>query len=229
MTLAHETFVTRRFDALEGRFRTTVADDDVRLQAVRSALRIKPGSRILDLGCGKGRFATHLQDCGAEVIGLDASAAMLASASGIARVRASATSLPFADNTFDGLYAIELFEHLPPRAISRAIREMARVLVPGSTALVIDKNRAALDSTRTWLPASLVKRIDEYRGHWMYGPSDPVRERWFSPYGFARRMAQSFAEVHVHFLLRPIEARHAIFRRWPAARLLVAWTGVAYR
>ena len=79
------------------------------------------GRRVLDLGCGKGRFATRLAESGAEVVGIDLSAAMLAEAKGLARVRGSARRLPFASATFDAVVAVEVFEHLaddrrgPPR------------------------------------------------------------------------------------------------------------------
>ena len=47
------------------------------------ALEPLVGKRILDLGCGKGRFARALQGLGAQVVGLDLSAAMLAEATGV--------------------------------------------------------------------------------------------------------------------------------------------------
>ena len=49
------------------------------LSTVRRAVRLPPGSRIADVGCGTGRFSTGLADAYASrVIGLDRSAKMLA-------------------------------------------------------------------------------------------------------------------------------------------------------
>ncbi len=93
---ASERYVAARFDALEARFKPSVPPDDVRLRAVLEALGPLSGRRVLDLGCGKGRFARHFQAAGAEVIGIDPSLGMLRQADGIHRVQASARRLPLA-------------------------------------------------------------------------------------------------------------------------------------
>ena len=56
---------------------------------------LAPGTRVADLGCGKGRFSRTLSVLGARVVGLDLSAAMLREATGVDRVRGSARRLPF--------------------------------------------------------------------------------------------------------------------------------------
>src|SRR5205085_1976365 len=96
MTALHEAAVSGRFDALEARFKDEVLPDDGRLLALFEALGRLAGRRVLDLGCGKGRFAAHLATRGAKVVGLDRSAAMLARAMDLERVRGSARRLPFA-------------------------------------------------------------------------------------------------------------------------------------
>lgn len=58
----------------------------------------------------------------------------------------------------------------------------------------------------------------------MYPAGGPVRERWFSPRGFAGRMRGVFDEVKTEFLLAPEESRRAIFRLVPRTRLMVLWT-----
>ena len=220
-----EAFVARRFDELAHRFRESVDAQDIRLRAVVEGLRLAPGMRLLDVGCGKGRFARRLADHDADVWGLDPSFAMLGSGGALPRVRATARRIPFAADTFDGAFAIEVFEHLDPRALDDALAELARVVRPGGHVVIIDKNRAALDANRPWLPAACVKWIDERRGLWMYAPGDPARERWFGAAGLARRLARHLAEVHWDFLLRPQEARHRVFRARPSTRLLIAWSG----
>ena len=74
----HEATVAGRFDSLTGRFKADVAADDARLLAIVERLSPLAGRLILDVGCGKGRFARRLGERGAQVIGLDASAGMLA-------------------------------------------------------------------------------------------------------------------------------------------------------
>ena len=66
----------------------------------------QPGERILDLGCGDGQLTSKIAASGAEVVGVDASAAMIASAQGKgidARV-CNAESLPF-EAEFDAVFS----------------------------------------------------------------------------------------------------------------------------
>ena len=242
----HEAEVAAPFDQLEDRFKSAVADDDVRLRALRASLNrvhtahpsgdLVGGAhptrylgplrslRVLDLGCGKGRFAAALAADGAEVIGLDRSAAMLASARGLDRVLASARRLPFASASIDGVVAVEVFEHLPVRAIGEVLREVRRVLRPGGIVAIVDKNAGSWNAQRRWLPNVLVKWIDEERGRWMYPSGGPVRERWFWPHAFAARLRRAFAEVRVEYLLSPSEADCWLFRLVPSARVMTLWS-----
>jgi ubiquinone/menaquinone biosynthesis C-methylase UbiE len=225
MTLLHERHVIERFDLFADRFRDSVEPEDHRVGAIVDALVIARGTRVLDLGCGKGRFARHLIARGTEVVGLDASTRMLAQGRGLDRVRGSALRLPFASGSFGGAFAVEVFEHLPRAAIPTALREMARVLAPGAQVAIVDKNALALDARRPWLPKLAVKWIDERRGLWMYEPDGPVRERWFVPSRLARLLRDAgFEDVCTRFLLAPDESRRAIFRRVPIARLMALWS-----
>lgn len=227
MTLAHERYVAARFDAMEARFRPDVGREDYRLGPIVRALGGVAGLRLLDLGCGKGRFGRHLAALGAEVVGLDSSPGMLGQARGLGRVLGSAWRLPFGSRRFDGVIAIEVFEHLPRLGVEAALREIRRVLRPGGRLLVADKNRFALDARRPWLPKLAVKWVDERRGLWMYPPGGPVRERWFGPGALARSLRRGFGRVEVEFLLSPEEAGRAVFRRIARARLMTLWTARA--
>jgi 2-polyprenyl-6-hydroxyphenyl methylase/3-demethylubiquinone-9 3-methyltransferase len=223
MIASHEAVVASRFDALHERFKATVDDDDYRLRAILAALGSMQGRRVLDLGCGKGRFARKLQAEGASVVGMDVSAAMLAGAGGVVRVRASARRLPFAARSFDSVLAVEVIEHMDRRAQRAAIAEARRVLTPKGSLVIVDKNLAALNTRRPWLPALAVKRIDEQRGLWMYPPNGPVRERWFWPAGMRAELRRWFAEVRIVRLLAPAEEGRWVFRRLPATRLMTLW------
>ena len=222
MTVCHEAEVAAQFDRQQQRFKSTVAVDDVRLSALKDRLEPLSGRRVLDLGCGKGRFARPLAEAGAELIGIDLSAAMLADARGIARVRGSARRLPFAAGSFDAVIAVEVFEHLA--AIDDVLSEARRVLRPGGILAIVDKNAGALNADRPWLPGLVVKRIDEMRGLWMYPLNSPVRERWFWPGRFRTRLGRWFDEVQVDHILSPKEADRRLFRQIPRARLMTLWT-----
>src|SRR5262245_37593287 len=90
MNVDNEAGVASRFDALHGRFKSELGQDDPRLQGIVDSFLPLDGRRLLDLGCGKGRFSRALAERGAVVVGLDLSAAMLHGAANIDRVRASA-------------------------------------------------------------------------------------------------------------------------------------------
>jgi malonyl-CoA O-methyltransferase len=97
--------------------------------------------KLLDVGCGKGRYARIFleQNPSARISGLDISGQMLAAVpEGINRISAIMTEIPFADGSFDGVYATESLEHAVD--IERAIAEMCRVLRPGGKLAIIDKN-----------------------------------------------------------------------------------------
>ncbi len=99
------------------------------------------GKRVLDVGCGKGRFAKVLieKHPQAEIWGLDISEEMLKYVAPCIHTRAgSMTELPFPDLHFDFAYATESLEHAVE--IDIAVREMCRVVKPGGRIVIIDKN-----------------------------------------------------------------------------------------
>ena len=85
------------------------------------------GQRVLDVGCGTGRFTAALEARGACVTGVDVDPAALA----VARTRvagaltlADAHTLPFADQAFDVVVSVTATEFLtdPPTALAEALR-----------------------------------------------------------------------------------------------------------
>lgn len=221
MSLTLERYVTERFDALADRFRPDVAPEDFRLRALLDVLGPLDGRRVLDLGCGQGRFARRLREAGACVIGQDPSRRMLARAAPVPRVRAAARRLPYADAVFDAVLAVEVLEHVPD--LPALLDEAHRVLRPGGMIAIIDKNATALDARRPWLPSLFIKWLDERRGRWMYPPDAPFRERWFRPGAFRRELESRFVAARVRFPRRPEEASW-VFARFPQRRLFVLWT-----
>jgi SAM-dependent methyltransferase len=227
MIACHEAVVGSRFDALHQRFKRELAPDDPRLLGIVANLRPLAGRRVLDLGCGKGRFARALGELGAQVTGLDLSAAMLAEAIDLDRVRASARRLPFGPASFDRIVAVEVFEHLAPRAVDQVCDEVRRVLRPGGTFVIVDKNVCSWNAQRPWLPNVAVKWIDERRGLWMYSPREDVRERWFRPGELSRRLGRWFSDVRVVHLLSPAEQGRFPFQYVAGTRLFALWAARA--
>lgn len=113
-------------------------------------LGVRPGERLLDLGCGGGRHAFGAVRLGARVVALDQSADELTKVrdtigamvdakevspdAEAGAVRGDALRLPFADSSFDRVIAAEVLEHIPDDA--GAMKELTRVLKPGGTMAV---------------------------------------------------------------------------------------------
>ncbi len=171
---------------------------DPRIQHVRVILKYfgdLTDKRVLDVGCGKGRFARVLseQNPGAVVYGLDISEAMLACLpAGVGGISGSMTELPFADSTFDCIYATESLEHAVE--IGRAVAEMCRVLKPGGRLVIIDKNaehwgRFKTPAWEKWFTRTQLEDLlrrdcgtvtSEFLSYWDDVPSDGLFLGWFA-------------------------------------------------
>lgn len=96
---------------------------------------IIPGDKILDLGCGNGRFFELLKDKDINYIGVDFSEKLIE----IARKKypkvkfqvADALDLPFPNNYFDKIYSIAVLHHIPSKQFRlQFLKETRRILKP---------------------------------------------------------------------------------------------------
>ncbi|MEO8372513.1 MAG: methyltransferase domain-containing protein [Candidatus Solibacter sp.] len=125
----------------EEHFPSTIDPRIYHVQVIREHLGPLAGKRVLDVGCGKGRFARvfYEQEPRAELWGLDISEEMLRFVPPEIQTRAGAmTELPFDDESFDCAYATESLEHAVE--IGRAVSEICRVVKTGGRIAIIDKN-----------------------------------------------------------------------------------------
>jgi len=131
----------------------------------------------LDVGCGQGQYSIEMAARGATMSGVDLSQGQISGARKEAvkngesidfRV-ASATSLPFPDNSFDFAYAINSFHHILDREMQAlAIEEVVRVLKPGGVFILHEMNpRNPLYRFYLGYVFPLIKNIDEGVEQWL--------------------------------------------------------------
>jgi len=126
------------YDELSEEYERQAADPycaDFEFPAMRDLVPSVAGKRILDAGCGRGRYAAWLLDQGADVVAVDESREMVAGARQRVGDRAAVQQadlsepLPFEANSFDGIVSgltLHYVEDWRP-----VFAEFARVLRPG--------------------------------------------------------------------------------------------------
>jgi ubiquinone/menaquinone biosynthesis C-methylase UbiE len=118
-------------------------------------LKLPKDARVLEVGCGSGRFAVDLARRGLRVVAIDPAAAMVEQArthaeqAGFGADRLTVTlgdasALAFADQTFDLIVALGVLPWLEDP--TQAVREMARVTRPCGYVLVTEDNILRLHS-----------------------------------------------------------------------------------
>src|SRR5271154_4091892 len=146
------------------------------LEPVELALRkrfllehVRPGDRVLDIGCGEGVFAIELARAGAEVLGIDVAEEPLRRA----RARYPELDLRLVDGegpweledaSFDVVWAGEVIEHVADTA--SWLSEVRRVLRSGGTLLATTPAHGPPALLRTALSRSaFAERFDPQGDH----------------------------------------------------------------
>lgn len=109
---------------------------------LRRWLPFRLGDRVLDAGCGDGRFAYWNRNGGARITGLDA-APLFADAvcESIDLVRGDLRTLPFPAGVFNAVYSIDVMEHLDAPGLERYFAEISRVLNPSGKFFLYSNTR----------------------------------------------------------------------------------------
>jgi ubiquinone/menaquinone biosynthesis C-methylase UbiE len=122
---------------------------DKHIRLMRKHLGLKPGMRVLDVGCGTGALLVELAKAGALVTGIDT----FEEADGIDRriaearlrendvtaeiVDGTAATLPFPDQAFELAVNIGMLEHIRPDRRSGMLQEIFRVVRPNGYLFLI--------------------------------------------------------------------------------------------
>ena len=101
-------------------------------------------AKILDIGCGVGLVDYYLAPAIKYLNGVDIEEGVInkarANNPGVNYSLYNGEHLPFEDNSFDFVFAINVMHHVPPSGWQTFANEMRRVIKPGGTAAVFEHN-----------------------------------------------------------------------------------------
>lgn len=95
----------------------------------------------LDVGCGLGYLVKEAEEEGIDAYGIEISEHALSNAVIKGKIiQASITNIPFSNESFDVVSAIDVLEHIHPREVLKAVSEIYRVLKPGGLLIITTPN-----------------------------------------------------------------------------------------
>src|ERR1700757_5263967 len=119
------------------------AGQERRLEMIRAAVPFLATARVLEIGCGVGRYVERLSALARLVVGLEYDRPRAVEATGrldrALVVNAANEHLPFGDGSFDVVLTNEVIEHVDDDRLSAA--EMVRVLSRGGRLVLFRPNR----------------------------------------------------------------------------------------
>lgn len=143
------------FEGELGRLQRAISESHemiMQRSAVFEALQLRPGEKVLDVGCGGGSFACEAAKfvgSSGSVAGIDISEDQITAAQALCGSQpnvefrvANALDLPYSDDLFDVVYAYSSLEYVPE--IDTALSEIKRVLKPGGQLLIQAANWSSL-------------------------------------------------------------------------------------
>jgi len=156
---------------------------------------VPAGGIVLDLGCGRGRFAFELVKHGLRVIGLDIiplivkqnneEVKRLTLEKTLRFAEGSVFDIPFAENGFEAVIDIGLLHHIRPDDFEKYVNEVARVTKKDGYLFLVElskENNAYL----SWNPKADEKNDFDYHG---------VPYHFFTPDEIEKIFAQHFTVI----------------------------------
>lgn len=129
-----------------------------RVNYLVSLASIKPGKKILEVGCGTGIFTEKLAETGAEIFAIDISPDLISKAENKIKCAnavfkiADLEKLPFENESFDCVVGISVLHHVD---ITKALKEIKRVLKSPGKMVFSEPNmlnpQIALQKNIPWL------------------------------------------------------------------------------
>jgi len=165
------------------------------------------GERILDLGCGDGQLTQRIAASGADVVGVDASAEMVAAARsrGITADEARAEALPYADRSFDAVFSNAALHWV--RNQDAMMAEVHRVLKPGGRFVAEMGGQGNIAAIRVALMAVLAKHG--------YGDREDGVNYYPTPEGYTRRLTRhGFHVEQIALIPRPTPLAESGMAGW---------------
>jgi SAM-dependent methyltransferase len=131
----------------------------IRLRMLQRFLRLSPGDRVLDLGCGSGRTLVWNAESGAAMTGVDISPFFAREAlDRCDLLLGDLRRLPLRDGAFDKAWSLDVLEHVSPQALHDVLTEAHRVLAPNGALFVYTHVRK-----NGWI-AGGVRRVNRLAG-----------------------------------------------------------------
>lgn len=166
----------------------------VQLRAFEGALShsgVISGARVIEVGCGNGRWSRILQRCGADVTANDVSPEAIARNQnripGVDFRVGDFLELDLDTRSFDLGVTVTVVQHFPPAAQERAIARLAELIRPGGHLLMLENIQ---DQGPHVFARSIPGWLSLFRAHGF----DPVHVRGYE-YDLLFRVARRLANV----------------------------------